>query len=252
MATPEPGGRYAVQVRVERLGPAGQARLGRSAALVVGVGALGSAIAHQLVRAGLGRVTLVDGDRVETSNLHRQVLYTEEDARLGRAKAEAAAERLAEANGEVELRAVVGRFDGSTAAGLLAGVDVLLDGTDDLRTRYLIDSLCHEASVPWVYGGVAGTHGMVMPIVPGRTACLRCLFDEPPAAEPEVSSAEAFGVLGPAPAVVGALQAAAALRILAGGFEPPSRLTTVDVWTGEADSIVVRPMAGCPLCGGPR
>lgn len=252
MASPETVDRYAVQVRVERLGAAGQERLARASALVVGVGALGSSIAVQLVRSGIGRVTLVDGDRVELSNLHRQVLYAEVDVRAGRPKVEAARERLAAMNGEVEIRAVLGRFDEESASELLAGVDVVLDGTDNLRTRFLVNALCHDAQLPWVYGGVAATHGMMMPVVPGQTACLRCLFEEPAEGDEELSTAETVGVLGPAPAVVGALQAAAAIRLLAGTFQPPTRLTSIDVWTGEADAIAVLPLAGCPVCGQAR
>jgi len=252
VTTRDPLERYATQIRVERVGREGQELLGRAAALVVGVGALGSSIAHQLVRGGVGKVTLIDGDRTELGNLHRQILYSEADARQARPKAEAAREHLSEANSSVTIESVVGRLDSSNAQELVAVADVVVDGTDNLRTRFLLNDRCAELGVPWVYGGVAATHGMVLPVLPGRTACLRCLFDEPAPDEPETSTAETLGVFGPTPAVVGALEAAAAIRILVGDFEPPTALTSIDVWTGECDTIVIQPSPGCPSCAAAR
>jgi molybdopterin-synthase adenylyltransferase len=251
MTTTGPGDdpRYAVQRRVAQVGAAGQARLARSRAVVVGVGALGGTIATQLVRAGVGHVVVIDPDRVELGNLHRQVLYTEADAAVGRPKVEAAVERLRAANGAVTIEGIVARLGAENAEDLLRGADVVVDGTDNLATRFLLNDRCVRAGVPWVYGGIAGVHGMVMPVLPGVGPCLRCLFADEPSAE-EVSTAQTDGVLGPAPAVVGALEAAQALRILVGGVAPPVRLLSIDVWTCASDCLEVARAPGCPTCGG--
>jgi adenylyltransferase/sulfurtransferase len=246
MTQPE-ASRYAVQARVEQVGAAGQARLARSTAVVVGVGALGSTIAHQLVRGGVGHVRLIDADRPEIGNLHRQILYTEADVASGRAKAVLAAEHLAAANGDVAVDGVVARLDKANVAALLDGADVVVDGTDNLATRFVINARCVAAGVPWVYGGIAGVHGLVLPILPGRGPCLRCLFPEGPP-EVEAPTSEAFGVFGPTPAVVGALEAAQAMRILVGAASLPVRLLSIDVWGAVADALEVHRSLGCPDC----
>ena len=243
----DPLARYATQIRVARIGEPGQARLVASRAVVVGVGALGSTIADQLVRGGVGTVVLVDPDRVELGNLHRQSLYTEDDAAAARPKVEAAARRLAEANRGVRVITVRAPLDRDSGPEILSGADVVVDGTDNMRARFAINELCASTATPWVYGGVAATHGMVMPVLPGVTACLRCLFEEPGTGD-EVQTAETVGVLGPAPAAVGALEAAAAMRILVGDLAAPTRLLSVDVWTGSWDAVVVHPDPGCPVC----
>lgn len=243
--------RYAVQRRVAQIGAAGQARLARSRAVVVGVGALGGTIAGQLVRAGVGHVVLVEPDHVEFGNLHRQVLYTEADAAARRPKVVAAVDRLRAANGGVTVEGVAARLDAGNAGALLRGADVVVDGTDNLATRFLMNDVCVRAGVPWVYGGITGVHGMVMPVLPGVGPCLRCLFaDELPAEEAPASQTD--GVLGPAPAVVGALQAAQAIRILVGGLAPPVRLLSIDVWTFATDSLEIERAPGCPCCGAGR
>jgi adenylyltransferase/sulfurtransferase len=241
--------RYAVQRRVAQIGAAGQERLARSRAVVVGVGALGGTIAGQLVRSGVGHVVLVEPDRVELGNLHRQVLYTEADAAARRLKVEAAVDRLRAANSAVVVEGVPARLDAGNADALLRGADVVIDGTDNLATRFLVNEVCVRARVPWVYGGIAGVHGMVMPVLPGVGPCLRCLFaDDLP--DGEVPTSQTDGVLGPTPAVVGALEAAQALRILVGALAPPVRLLSIDVWTGASDSLAIERAPGCPCCGG--
>jgi len=239
--------RYAVQERVRQIGPAGQARLAKSRAVVVGVGALGSSISHQLARSGVDTVYLIDSDQVELGNLHRQILYTEEDVREDRPKALAAGDHLRAANSQVTLKTVVDRLDEANADDLLEGADIVVDGTDNLASRYLINRACISTGIPWVYGGVAGTHGLVMPIIPGRGPCLRCLFEDPP--EEEVSTASTGGVFGPAPAVIGAFEAALAIRILVGDLPLPAKLLSIDVWSSEADVIEVQRSPDCPACG---
>lgn len=241
--------RYAVQCRVDHVGHDGQERLSQSTAMVVGVGALGSTISQVLVRSGVGRVILVDGDRVELGNLHRQLLYTEDDVHKERPKVEAAVERLRAANSTVTVDAIAERLDAENAETLVRGVDVVVDGTDNLATRYLLNDVCVQAGVPWVYGGIAGVHGMVLPIVGGVGPCLRCVFyDDPP--DQEIPTSLTDGVLGATPAAIGALEAAQAIRILIGDIQPPIRLLSIDVWTGETDSLVVKRAPLCPTCAG--
>lgn len=247
MRNGEPSERYATQERVRQIGTEGQAQLSSSFAVVVGVGALGSSIAIQLTRAGVGTVRLIDSDEVELGNLHRQILYNEADVRQGRAKALAAVDHLRAANSDVTLEPKVDRLVEENANDLIAGAHVVVDGTDNLATRYIINRACLAAGIPWVYGGVAGTHGLVIPVVPGKGPCLRCLFDDPP--EKEVSTASTVGVFGPAPAVVGAMEAAQAMRLLIGDIPSPASMLSIDVWTGEVDSIEVHRSADCTACG---
>lgn len=242
--------RYAVQARVEQVGAEGQAKLASSAAAIVGVGALGSTIAQLLVRGGVGRVRLIDPDVAERGNLHRQLLYTEADAHDGRLKAEAAAERLREGNSEVQIEASPVRLTAENVVELLDdGLDVVVDGTDNLVTRYLINDRCVAAQIPWVYGGIAGVHGLVMPVIPGRGPCLGCVFTNGPSVHEE-STSQTAGVFGPSPALVGALEAGQAMRILCGALDLPVRLASINLWTGEADAIVVHRAPECATCAG--
>jgi molybdopterin/thiamine biosynthesis adenylyltransferase len=242
--------RFDRQVRFADLGAAGQARLQAASALVVGCGALGGSIAMQLTRSGIGRLTLVDRDVVELSNLPRQVLFHEEH--LGAPKALCARDELARIGGPTKLEAHAEHLDADNLAQLARGVDIVLDGTDNLATRYLVNDYCVEKNVPWVYGGVVGAAGLVMPITPGASACLRCVFPEPPPAG-ALPTCDTAGVILPAVAAIASLQCAAALRILAtprerwAELEP--RLIEVDVWNLEARSIRVSRDPECRCCG---
>jgi adenylyltransferase/sulfurtransferase len=217
--------------------------------VLVGCGALGATLADMLVRAGIGRLRIVDRDFVDASNLQRQTLFEESDAREGLPKAEAARRRLLRVNSGVEVEAEVADLDAGSAAGLLAGADLLLDGTDNFATRYLLNDYAVERSVPWVYGGAVGAAGLVLAVLPGESACLRCVFPEPP---PEGSSptCDTAGVIAPAVGAVASLQAAAALQILTGNASAASRdLRQVDVWEGSVRSIRVERREDCPACG---
>lgn len=240
--------RYIVQERVEQIGESGQQRLASCRAAVVGVGALGSTISQLLVRGGVGFVRLIDGDRVDLTNLHRQLIYTEEDVARGRNKAGIAAERLTAANSGVAVEAVTQRLTEDNGAHLLADVDVVVDGTDNLRTRYLINELCLGAGIPWVYGGISAVHGLVMPVLVGSGPCLRCVF---PGGPPDVEepTSESAGVFGPTPAVIAALESTLAIRILIDDLAPPISLLSINVWTGEVDRLEVKRTPDCPTCG---
>lgn len=200
-----------------------------------------------LARAGVGRLTLIDRDYVETSNLQRQILFDESDAAAGLPKAIAAEQRLKTINSVIEIRAVVEDLDARNAAELLGSANVILDATDNFETRYLINDWAVRESVPWVYGAAVGSYGITMPVVPGRGACLRCVYPMPP--DGDQPTCETAGVLNPITTAIGAWQAASALRILTGSAGELSILT-MDVWTGAVRSIR-QPARDpqCPCCG---
>ncbi len=242
--------RYSRQSRFWGIGEAGQARIRAGHVVVVGCGALGSAGVSLLARAGVGRITVVDRDFVELSNLQRQVLFEEADAVAGLPKAIAAARAVARINASVEVRPFVADVTAANVGGFVAGADVVLDGTDNFETRYLVNDACVKQGIPWVYGGAIGSTGMAMTIVPGETACFRCLFPAPPPAG-SMETCETAGVLAAAVVTVAAIQAAEALKLLVGDRENRSPgLTAVDVWTNDhvqAEGKMRDP--ACPCCG---
>ena len=247
---PRPG-RYDRQINFESLGAAGQRRLQGGRALIVGVGGLGCTVADLLARCGVGMLRLVDDDTVQWDNLHRQVLYDEADAAAGTAKAQAAADRIAEINADVEVEPIVGRFDADTADRLARGIDVMVDGTDNFATRFVMNDLSVRDGVPWVFGGAVGAEAQTMTIRPGQGPCLRCVFDSPPPVCQDPSCRVA-GVVGPAVAAVAAFQAAEAMKILAAQPERCSPfLLKMDFWCNTIQRIdAARACEGvdCPCC----
>jgi molybdopterin-synthase adenylyltransferase len=218
--------------------------LARARALVVGVGGLGAPAALVLARAGVGSLVLVDPDLVEVSNLHRQPLYDDRD--LGRPKVAVAAERLAAAAPGMRITARCERVDAGHA-GALRAVDVVLDGTDAIATKFLVNDLCVEAGVPLVHAGVLGWRLQCLTVLPGRTACYRCVFEEAPPPGDVPSCSEA-GVLGPAAVLAGSLQAAEALRVLAGRPAWANRLVTTDLLAGRHRALPLAQNPRCPAC----
>ena len=243
------------------IGVDGQRRLLNSHAAIVGCGALGTVAAETLARAGIGRITLIDRDFVEWTNLQRQTLYDEADAREAAPKAAAAAAKLARINSAVRIDAQIADFNSSNAERLLLLRDdlaapdrtpgVIVDGTDNFETRYLINDVAIKHNVPYVYGGAVGTRGMQMTILPGRTACIRCAFPEPPAPG-STPTCDTAGVLAGATGIVANVQAAEAIKILLGRLDliAPT-LLEFDLWTNHLrrlDLSSARDPA-CPCCG---
>ena len=243
--------RYARQTNFTPLGEEGQRRLAQARALVCGCGGLGSSIANHLVRAGVGMLRIVDRDCVEWSNLHRQVLFDEADARAGRPKALAAAERLHSINSSTTIEPIVAEIQPANIEDLCEGMDLILDGTDNFPTRFLINDVAVKRGTPWIYGGCVGAEGQTMTIVPGQTACLRCLMPECPPPDSTPTSANS-GILGPVVGWVASLQAAEAIKILSGHREAVSRwLTVIDLWRNELrrmDLGDLRDRVDCPTC----
>jgi molybdopterin/thiamine biosynthesis adenylyltransferase len=225
------------------IGREGVARIAGARVLVVGAGGLGSAALPYLVGAGVGRISIFDGDRIERSNLHRQVLYR--DADVGRPKAEAAAATLAALNPEVEVVAFVERLEGEALRGAVAGHDLVLDGSDNYPTKYALSDAAFATGTPLVYASVTAMDALATLMVPGETPCLRCLFPQPPATP---LSCATLGVLGPLVGVTGALQALEALKFLVGDGALETlagRLWTLDArdMTTRVLQLTVRP--GC-------
>src|SRR5580704_6022221 len=222
--------RYSRQMRFGGIGKAGQERIVNSRVTVCGCGALGTVIANNLVRAGVGFVRIVDRDFVETSNLQRQVLFDESDVINNLPKSEAAAKKLREINSSVKIEPVVTDIDRTNIIELCKDVDVILDGTDNFEVRYLINDAAVYLNKPWVFGGCIGSHGQSMTIVPGETPCLRCVFEASPGPG-EVGTCETAGVLGPMVNVVASYQAAEALTLMAGKKHAINReLLYIDMW----------------------
>lgn len=241
--------RYARQTNLSEFGVEGQESLLKSSVLVVGVGGLGSWVSELLVRAGVGRIRLVDDDRVELGNIHRQAMYTEADASAGNLKIAAAAQRLREINSGVTVEPIYGRMDKRTAENLMHDVDVVVDGTDNFETRFILNDCAMKLSKPWVFAGVVGTKAQVMAIVPGKTPCLRCLMDTPPACE-SGPCRRPNAVLGVTVAITASFEAAEALKLLAGQPERINPyLLVFDVWSNSVKLIdVSTPRSDCPCC----
>jgi molybdopterin-synthase adenylyltransferase len=242
------GDRYSRQNRFAPLGVEGQERIRSAEVVLVGCGALGTVLAELLVRAGVGGLRIIDRDFVEASNLQRQLLFDEEDAREGLPKAVAAVRRLGRVNSDVRLEAANEDLTPANIGDLLEGAQLILDGTDNFETRYLINDYSVREGVPWIYCAAVGSYGIKMPVVPGKSACLRCVYPEPP--EGSQPTCETDGVLGPATAAIASLAAGDALKILGRGADAVGRkITTIDVWSGvvrQAQAPARDPE--CPCC----
>ncbi len=240
-------GRYSRQILFHGIGEAGQRKLLDARVAIVGCGALGSFQAGALARAGIGFLRIIDRDCVELSNLQRQWLFNEADARDATPKAAAAAREIGRINSEIKVDAAVADMTAGNVEDLLGDVDVVLDGTDNFETRYLMNDYCVSRSRPWIYGGAVGSYGITMPVVPGITACLKCVYPEPPGGlQP---TCETVGVLASVTALIASLQVSAAMRLLC-GLQPAQRITTVDVWSGAMRQIGQPPPdPECRACG---
>lgn len=241
--------RYSRQELFAGIGPEGQVRLRSSRVLVVGCGALGSVLAEMMARAGVGALTVVDRDYVEESNLQRQSLFDEEDARSGLPKAAAAERHLRRINSDVDVRGLVADLGPENADTLVRGQTLVLDGTDNFETRFLLNDVCVRAGVPWVYGACVGSYGLALLVRPHVSPCLRCVIGTLPAPG-SGPTCDTAGVVAPIVHVVAGIQGGEALKVLAGRTETVLKgLVSVDLWTGTFD---VLDLAGrppwCPAC----
>ncbi len=242
--------RYSRQTLFEGIGPEGQARLIASRVALVGCGALGTVQASLLVRAGVGALRIIDRDFVEESNLQRQILFDEEDVRAVMPKAVAAERKLKSVNSLVKVEGLVEDLNAATIVRLLEGFDLVVDATDNFDARFLLNDFAVKNGIPWIYGACVGSYGLTFPILPGETACLRCVFESapPPGLSPSCDTA---GVIGPVVGAIASLQAAEALKILTGRRERVDRrITAIDLWENRHDVISLPERdPQCPCCG---
>jgi adenylyltransferase/sulfurtransferase len=242
--------RYSRQILFNGIGEGGQRRLAAARVLIVGCGALGSAHAESLARAGIGHLRVVDRDFVEPSNLQRQTMFTESDAEKRLPKAIAAANHLRQINSEIEIEPHVTDANYSNVEQLLDGCDVVVDGTDNFATRYLVNDACMKHNINWIYGAAVGSYGVTMTIRPHQTACLRCVFEEaPPVAS--APTCDTSGVIMPIINVVSAVQVTETLKLITGRVEDlHGSLMQFDVWRNEWRRIGTgTPRPDCPTCG---
>jgi adenylyltransferase/sulfurtransferase len=239
--------RYSRQLRLPEVGVRGQQRLLDAAVLLVGAGGLGCPAALYLAAAGVGRLTLVDDQAVELSNLHRQVLHT--SAGVGTLKVESARQALAALNPELTVDTIPERLTSANALRLAREHDLVLDGSDNFPTRYLVNDACVIAGTPLVHGGAVRLEGQVLTILPGRSACLRCVFPEPPPAE-AIPGCQEAGVVGSTVGMIGTLMAHEGLKLLAGFGQPlTDRLLVFDGARSRFREVPVRRDPDCAVCG---
>ncbi len=244
--------RYSRQQLFAPIGSEGQRKLGESHVALVGCGATGAASAGMLARAGVGKLTIIDRDFVEPSNLQRQMLFTEQDAREALPKAEAARRRLSEINAEVNVAAQIDDLTPGNVRALLAGADIVLDATDNFETRYLLNDFAVESGTPWIYAAAIGSYAATMNILPAgpyRTACMACVFPEPPGGT--VETCDTAGILNSAVNLAASLQVTEAIKLLTGHRSEMRRtLLSMDLWSGEHSEVSTgKPRERCAVCG---
>jgi adenylyltransferase/sulfurtransferase len=242
--------RYSRQIILPNFESTGQEKLKAATISVIGLGALGSIIANNLARAGIGHLRLVDRDVVELENLHRQTLFTED--MLGQPKAMAAADYLNRVNSDIKLTPIVKDVNFSNIETIVGKSDIILDGTDNLETRFLINDFCVKSGIPWIYGGVVGTQGMSLNIIPSKTndhsrPCFRCLVSEIPGAG-ALPTCDTYGILNTVPTIIGSLQSTEALKIILGSPDINQDLIYYDIWSSEFRSLPVPKNDSCKCC----
>ncbi|HHU52473.1 MAG TPA: thiazole biosynthesis adenylyltransferase ThiF [Clostridiaceae bacterium] len=239
--------RYKRQMTFEQLGEAGQEKLLNSRVCIIGVGALGSIIANDLCRAGVGFIRFIDRDFVEKINLQRQILFTEKDAAEGLPKAEAAHQKLLQANSEIELESIISDVNSSNIEDYIKDADLVIDGTDNFETRFLINEACHKHCISWIYGGVIAGGGATMNFLNDGGPCFRCFLpDMPdPGSYPTCST---VGVINPITGIIASYEVAEAMKILTGSPQVRRTYMAIDVWENTVDFIEIEKISDCPVC----
>jgi len=242
--------RYSRQILFREIGAEGQAKLLNSRVLLVGCGALGASHAEMLARAGVGRIRIVDRDFVEFTNLQRQTLFSETDARERLPKAIAARRRIAEINSDVAVEAIVADVNRSNVEEFIKDCDLILDGTDNFQTRYLVNDASVKHSKTWIYGAAVSGYGATMTIIPQKTPCLRCIFEEMPGAG-GAPTCDTAGVIMPIISTVSSIQVVEAVKILTENFDKlHGSLMQIDVWQNDWRKIKLsKPNSDCETCG---
>jgi len=243
--------RYSRQILFSEIGEEGQRKLGESKVILVGCGALGTVIANNLVRAGIGELKIIDRDFVELNNLQRQILFDEEDVRRNIPKAIAAVEKLKKINSQVKLEAVVADVNFTNVEGLVEDAKLLVDGTDNFEVRFLLNDACVKANMPWIYGSCVGSYGLTMNIIPGKTPCLRCLFEKAPLPGMALTC-DTAGVISPIVNIIAAIETAETIKYLTGKSKTLNTdLIAIDVWESSFEKFNIdgrRDKFNCPCC----
>jgi len=242
--------RYEKQIFFNEIGEDGQRRLLVSKVVIIGCGALGTVIANNLVRSGVGYVRIVDRDYIELSNLQRQLLFDEDDIKNNLPKAVAAEYKLKKINSEIQIESVVTDVNPKNIEKLCEGMDIILDATDNFQTRFLINDISVKLNIPWIYGGVIGSSGMTYSIIPNKTPCFRCIFpDIPPAGS--VDTCDTAGVLNAITNIIASLQSTEAIKILTGQFDAVIKeMRFIDIWVNTFDNLMIYPKDNCTTCKG--
>ena len=244
---PQDRERYLRQIIFPPFGEQGQERLLASRVVIVGCGANGNAMAMVLVRAGVGHVIVSDRDFVELKNLHRQILFDETDVKNGTPKAIAAAEKLRRINSSIQIDGIVTDVNAENIEELIRGATLVMDGTDNFETRFVINDACVKHNIPWVYAGAVASYGMTMTIVPGETACLRCLFTKEPAPG-TLPTCDTAGVVGPIVSVIASIASAEAIKFLSHSGTRNHGIINIDLWENTFDSFAIARRDDCPAC----
>jgi len=241
--------RYSRQILFSGIGEEGQRKLGNSCVVIIGCGALGTIIATSLVRAGVGKIRIIDRDFIEYHNLQRQVLFDEDDIRSQLPKAIAAERHLKRVNSSVEIEGIVADVNFTNIEGFLHDADIILDGLDNFETRFLINDVSLKHKIPWVYGAAISSVGMTRSIIPGETPCFRCLLANMPG-RGTIPTCDTAGVINAAPFILGSLESVEAMKILVGAEEINRDLIVIDVWEGTFDRFKISAHKDCPACHG--
>jgi adenylyltransferase/sulfurtransferase len=241
--------RYSRQTAFLGIGEEGQLKLTKSFVVIVGCGALGSNIATHLVRAGVGKVRIIDRDFIEYHNLQRQVLFDEDDIKAQLPKAVAAERHLRKVNSSIEIEGIVADANYTNIEKFCDGANVILDGADNLETRFLLNDVALKHKIPWVYGSAIASIGMTTTIIPGETPCFRCLFPVVPDVR-ATPTCETAGIVATVPAIIGSIQATEAIKIMVGAKDVNRRLIIFDVWQDTFHNLGLKPRENCPACHG--
>lgn len=237
--------RYCRNIDFAEIGLEGQKRLSRGHAVIVGAGALGGAISTNLTRAGVGKVTICDDDQVDVHNLQRQILYSEHD--VGNNKLERAVESLKKMNSEIEIEGIRQYLTEDNVQDIIGKADIVVDGTDRMEPRYIMNTYCVENGIPYIYGGVLASYGMTFNIVPEETPCLECVFPKTKELEKLPTCAD-VGIVNTVPMIIGSIQSTEAIKILIGA-DYSKDLIIYDVWIHSFDKVRIKKRADCKVCG---
>jgi adenylyltransferase/sulfurtransferase len=243
--------RYSRQILFSPIGLKGQKKLRKAKVVVIGCGGLGSVIVNNLVRSGIGFIRLVDKDKLEISNLQRQMLFDEQDVKKNLFKVNAAKEKLGLINSEVKIETIIDKLNNNNIEKIINDVDLILDGTDNFKTRFLINKICVKSNKPWIYGSVAAGYGMVYSILPGKAPCFSCIFKRTPPKKLITTSSNA-GILNSAVNIIASIQTTEALKFLTGNFDSMIKgLLSIDIWNFSIEVIDIKKNEKhkCKICG---